>query len=82
MNERASYFTWMFCFFAGSVAGAGAALLLAPQSGQASRDRIGRKLRYSAGSIRALKDRVARRGAQIRAEATRGMAEATSVASP
>jgi gas vesicle protein len=82
MNERPSYLTWMFGFLAGGLAGAGAALLLAPSSGQASRGRIGRQLRYSAGSIRALKDRVARRGAEIRAAAYRGLEEDTSARAP
>jgi gas vesicle protein len=71
MNERSASLTSAFCFLLGAVTGAGAALLLAPRSGGEIRDRMGHKLRMSAGSVRALKDRVARRGQEIRAEATR-----------
>jgi gas vesicle protein len=78
MNERASHMSSVFYLLLGGVAGAGVALLLAPQSGRESRDRMGRKLRLSAGSMRTLKDRVARKGQEIRAEATRRMDEAAS----
>ena len=78
MNDGSSYLTSAFCFLLGGVVGAGAALLLAPQSGREIRDRMGHKLRMSAGSVRALKDRVARRGQEIRAEATRRVDEAAS----
>ena len=33
MNQRTEYWTWLSCFLVGSIAGAGAALLLAPESG-------------------------------------------------
>jgi gas vesicle protein len=78
MNERASHLSSVFYLLLGGVAGAGVALLLAPQSGREVRDRMGRRLRLSAGSVRALKDRVARKGQEIRAEATRRVDEAAS----
>lgn len=59
MNERPSYLTWMVCFLAGSVAGAGAALLMAPQAGKVGRNRMSHKLRHPAGILRALRDRMA-----------------------
>lgn len=58
MNERAEYMTWLCCFLAGGIAGASAALLLAPQSGRDTRGRMGRRLRRAARSARELRDRV------------------------
>jgi gas vesicle protein len=77
MNERTSYLTSGFYFLAGALAGAGAALLLAPQAGELTRAMMGRKLRDTADSARQLKDRVVRRGEEIRDEAAR---RATDVA--
>ena len=59
MNERTEYWTWLCCFLAGGIAGAGAALLLAPQSGRDTRGRMGRRLRRAARSARELKARLA-----------------------
>jgi gas vesicle protein len=47
MDDRTAYFNWMLCFLAGGIAGAGVALLLAPQSGRSTREMMGRKLRAS-----------------------------------
>ena len=58
MNERTEYMTWLCCFLAGGIAGASAALLLAPQSGRDTRGRMGRRLRRAARSARELRDRV------------------------
>jgi gas vesicle protein len=58
MNERTEYMTWLCCFLAGGIAGASAALMLAPQSGRDTRGRMGRRLRRAARSARALRDRV------------------------
>jgi gas vesicle protein len=71
MNDRSTYSSWMFCFLAGGLAGAGVALLLAPQSGKATRESMRRELRGTAASARGLKDRVVRRGEEIRDEAVR-----------
>jgi gas vesicle protein len=81
MNDRTMYSTWMLCFLAGGLAGASAALLLAPQSGKATRDAMGRKLRATADSARELKDQVVRRGEQVRDEAVRRVGAAAAAIS-
>lgn len=58
MNKRTEYWTWLSCFLAGGIAGAGAALLLATESGRDTRGRVGRKLRRAARAARRLKHRV------------------------
>jgi gas vesicle protein len=78
MNDRMTYSAWMFCFLAGGLAGASVALLLAPQSGKATREAIPRKLRETADSARALQDRVVRRGEEVRDEAARRVGAAAS----
>jgi gas vesicle protein len=75
MNERTS----IVSFLAGGVTGAALALLLAPRSGEATRGRIGRKLRDSADSARDLTDRLVERGEEIGDEAARRVHEAGSV---
>ena len=69
----------LLCFVAGSVAGASAALLLAPQSGRATRQMVRRKVRDTAGSTRWLKDQVIERDRQIKDEATQRVEDAVSV---
>jgi gas vesicle protein len=73
MNDRTadctSPFSWMLFFLAGGVTGASLALLLAPQSGEATREMMRRKLTDTAASARDLKDQVIRRGQGIRDEA-------------
>jgi gas vesicle protein len=78
MNDRTTYSTWMLSFLAGGLAGASIALLLAPQSGQATRSSMRRKLRETADSAQALKDQVVRRGGELRGEATRRVNAAVS----
>jgi gas vesicle protein len=78
MNDRTTYSTWMMCFLAGGLAGASAALLLAPQSGKASRDSMRRTLRDTAESARGLKDRMVRRAEDGRDEAGRRVGAAAS----
>jgi gas vesicle protein len=70
MNDRTSYLASALYFLAGAVTGAGVALLVAPQAGELTRAMMGRKLRDTAESARQLKDRVVRRGEEIREEAT------------
>ena len=53
-----SYSGLALTFLAGGVAGATAALLLAPRSGQATREMMGRKLNDTADSALAMKGRV------------------------
>jgi gas vesicle protein len=78
MNDRSTYSTWVFCFLAGGLAGASVALLLAPQSGEATREAMQRKLRETADSARGLKDRAVRRGEEVRDEAARRVGAAAS----
>ena len=82
MQERAShgasYGALTFAFLAGGIAGAAAALLLAPQSGEVTREIVGRKLNDAAASARGLKDRAIRRGREIREEAAHRVEGAAS----
>jgi gas vesicle protein len=78
MNHRTTYLSSLLCFLAGGLAGAGVALLLAPQSGEATREAVRRTLRETDDSARGLKDRVVRRGEEIRDEATRRVGAAAS----
>lgn len=68
-SDGTSPFSWMFYFLVGGVAGAGLALLLAPQPGKVTRELMRGKLNETAGSARDLKDRLIRRGERIRDEA-------------
>jgi hypothetical protein len=82
MNDHSSSctspLTLMFCFLAGGVAGATAALLMAPQSGRATRDSMRRNMNQAAGSARDLKDQLVRRGQGLRDEARHRVDEAVS----
>jgi YtxH-like protein len=79
MNDGTSYVGWTLGFLVGVAAGAGAAVLLAPRSGRASRDRLGRQLRRRARTIRALKARLGRAAGAPRAS-TRPRPEADAIA--
>jgi len=57
-SHNASYSALTLSFLAGGIAGASAALLLAPRSGQATREIMGRKLNDAADSARELKGRM------------------------
>jgi gas vesicle protein len=74
MNDRTS----IVVFLAGGLTGAALALLLAPQSGNATRERMRRTLRNTADSARDLTDRVVERGGEIRDEAAHRIQEAGS----
>jgi len=78
MNDRATYSAWMLCFLAGGLAGASVALLLAPQSGRATREAMRSKLHETAVSARGLKDRVVHRGEEVRDEAARRVGAAAA----
>ena len=69
-SHSASHSALTLSFLAGGIAGATVALLLAPRSGKATREIMGRKLNDAADSARELKDRAIRRGQEIREEAT------------
>jgi gas vesicle protein len=75
MNDRTS----IFCFLAGGVTGAALALVLAPQSGDATRERIRRKLRDTTDSARDLTEQVVQRGEEMGDEAARRVQDAGSV---
>ena len=78
MNDRTSYFTSPLYFLAGALAGASVALLVAPQAGKLTRALLRGKLRDTAESARQLKDRVVRRGEEIREEAAHRVSDAAS----
>ncbi len=77
MND-CTYSTRMLCFLAGGLAGVTATLLLAPQSGKATRETMRRTLREGVDSARTLKDQVIRRGEEVRDEATHRVTAAAS----
>jgi gas vesicle protein len=78
MNTRMPYATSIACFLAGGVAGAAAALLLAPQSGRATRERISRKVADAADSARDMKNRAVQKGGEVLEEATQRISGAAS----
>jgi gas vesicle protein len=78
VSHGASNSAITIAFLAGGIAGAAAALLLAPQSGAHTRGLIGRKLNDAADSARGLKDRAIRRGREIHEEAAHRMEGAAS----
>jgi gas vesicle protein len=82
MNERTpsctSPLSLLFYFVAGGVTGASVALLMAPQSGRATRDMVRRKLHDTETSTRRLKDRLVDRGRSIRDAATHRVDDAAS----
>jgi gas vesicle protein len=65
-------------FIVGGIAGAAAALLFAPLSGDATRKLMRRKLDETVVSARDLKDRTIRRGQAVKDEATSRVQEAAS----
>ncbi len=65
MNERSDYLTWALFFVAGSLAGAGSALLLVPQSGHDTRGSVARRLRHAGRSARDLAERSVRHGDEL-----------------
>jgi gas vesicle protein len=78
MNERTGYLTCMLFFVAGGLAGAGGALLFAPQSGRDTRGRMGRRLRRAGRAAREVGERVVRRGEELGSEVARPVEEAHS----
>jgi gas vesicle protein len=78
MNEQSPYLSSIVFFLAGGVAGAGLSLLLAPQSGKATRQMMASRLKVSADSVRELRDRVVTRGEEAWDEAAHRVGEALS----
>jgi gas vesicle protein len=79
MNENPVQSSILF-FLLGGLAGAGAALLLAPDSGVATRNRLAQKVRDGADGARDLRDRVLRQGGRVVDAATEGTQEAARIA--
>jgi gas vesicle protein len=71
-SHRTSYSALTLSFLAGGIAGATAALLLAPRSGKATREIMGRKLNDAADSARDLNGRMVDR-VNDAAESARGL---------
>jgi gas vesicle protein len=81
MNDRSPYLSSMLWCLAGGIAGVGLGLMLAPQSGKATRQMMSRKLQGGADSVRGLKDRVVARSEEIWDEAAHRAKEAASAVS-
>jgi gas vesicle protein len=78
MNDRVPNATSILYFLAGGIAGAAAALLLAPQSGRDTRQAMARKAVDTADSARGMKDRVVQKGEEIWEEAAHRVSGAAS----
>src|SRR5271169_3253617 len=78
MNDRTVYATSVLWFLAGGIAGATAALLLAPQSGTATREAMTRKIGETTASARDMKDRALQKGAEVWGEASNRVSDAAS----
>lgn len=78
MNDRNAYSIWTLSFLAGGLAGATAALLLAPRSGRDTRNAMRRTLNETDASMRRLKHDVIRSGENLRDEATRRVGAAAA----
>ena len=71
-SHSTTYSAVAMSFLAGGIAGATVALLLAPRSGKATREIVGRKLNHAADSTRELKGRMVDRVSDA-AESARGL---------
>lgn len=80
MNDRTPYLTSALCFVAGGIAGAGLSLLMAPQSGKATRRMMTDRLNGGVGSMRQLRDRVVTRGQEAYGEAAHRVENAFAAA--
>jgi gas vesicle protein len=85
MNEQSPspspYLSSIVAFLAGGIAGAGVSLLLAPQSGKATRQSMASRLKGSTDSVRQLRDRVVTRGGEAWDEAALRVRDAASALS-
>ena len=79
MHDRSDYLNSMMFFVAGALAGAGGALLFAPQSGRDTRGRLTRRLRRAGRSARDLTENVVRRGEELGDAAVRRVEAAAAV---
>jgi gas vesicle protein len=69
-------------FLAGGIAGASAALLLAPQSGRATRGRMRQKLQEGGEYARRLRDRTWHQGDGLRERAAKRLKKAAEAIAP
>src|SRR5512141_2485627 len=81
MRDASPQLSSAFWFLAGGIAGAGIGLLLAPQSGRATRQLMARKMSGGAESARGLRDRVVNRSEEIWDEAAQRVGDAASALS-
>jgi hypothetical protein len=86
MNEALAkttspHLTSTFWFLVGGIAGAGISLLLAPQSGKATRQLMARKMAGGADSARGLRDRFIDRSEEVWDEAALRVGEAAAALS-
>ena len=65
MNTRTNYTMSVLCLLAGGIAGAAAALLLAPQSGHDTREAIARRAGETRDSARRIKDQLVKRSSDM-----------------
>lgn len=65
-QDSYSYSAPVLYFLVGGIVGAGAALLLAPQSGRETREQLGQKLRDGADSARHMKDELIQKTEQMK----------------
>jgi gas vesicle protein len=79
MHENQAQSSFLY-FLLGGVAGATAALLLAPDSGSATRSRLAQKVRDGADGARDLRERVLRQGGRVVDAASEGTQEAVRIA--
>jgi len=81
MNARSPYLLSTLGFLAGGIVGAGIALLLAPQSGKATRQMMARNVSAGADSVRSFGDRMVTRGEEIWDETAHRVGDAASALS-
>ncbi len=81
-NGSQRWTSMLYLFLAGGVAGVSAGLLLAPQSGKATRETMRRKLHETGTYARGIKARVARQTEGIRERAARGLSTVAGRISP
>jgi gas vesicle protein len=78
MKEQPPYVSSLLWALAGGIVGGALGLILAPQSGQETRQLMARKIKGGADSVRDLRDRVVDRGSEAWDEATLRAREAAA----
>jgi gas vesicle protein len=81
-DDRAFYAATCLSFVAGALAGAAVGFLLAPASGQETRDLMSRRLNETADAARGTRDKLLRKGAEaVRAVSQKGEETAQGIVS-